>query len=346
MSTKMAQWGARRRTVSAGLPEHQQRRIPRAGERLCRVWHNVAPGQRAWRGAAWGALIALASILLVAAYSLFAAAGIERLAIGTLLFLAAIACAGGLATLAWRIFKGLPAFYVWVLACTVTTFLLLALLALPVVFGLLAFVFGVMVAASLLGAGVVVLARGSWQGVSRVRRTIAIAGLVVGGVALGWGVVWLWDDGAPAAPPPHVATPTEPLPMPNPSRQGPYSVCTLFYGSGQDRHRPEYGPDADLITSPVDGSAMAQRWTRLRTGYWGFDPEALPLNGRVWYPDGEGPFPLVLVVHGNHEMEDFSDGGYAYLGELLASRGFILASVDENFLNLSPFALNMSISLK
>jgi hypothetical protein len=32
-------------------------------------------------------------------------------------------------------------------------------------------------------------------------------------------------------------------------------------------------------------------------------------------------------------MSDFSDPGYEYLGELLASRGFILASLDENFLN-------------
>src|SRR5690606_30096297 len=32
-------------------------------------------------------------------------------------------------------------------------------------------------------------------------------------------------------------------------------------------------------------------------------------------------------------MKDFSDPGYDYLGNLLASRGFILASIDENFLN-------------
>jgi hypothetical protein len=32
-------------------------------------------------------------------------------------------------------------------------------------------------------------------------------------------------------------------------------------------------------------------------------------------------------------MKDFSDPGYAYLGELFASRGFIAVSVDENFLN-------------
>jgi hypothetical protein len=36
-------------------------------------------------------------------------------------------------------------------------------------------------------------------------------------------------------------------------------------------------------------------------------------------------------------MVEFSDPGYAYLGELLASRGFIVASVDENFLNDSLF---------
>ena len=50
-------------------------------------------------------------------------------------------------------------------------------------------------------------------------------------------------------------------------------------------------------------------------------------------PRGDGPFPLALIVHGNHSMEDYSDPGYAYLGELLASRGIIMASVDENFIN-------------
>jgi len=122
---------------------------------------------------------------------------------------------------------------------------------------------------------------------------------------------------------------------------------TLTYGSGRDRHRPEYGSDVNLVTEPVDGSALVEGWTGLRTGYWGFGPDALPLNGRVWYPAGESPFPLVLIVHGNHTMEDFSDPGYAYLGELLASRGFIVASVDENFLNLSFFSdLLMIRSLK
>jgi hypothetical protein len=41
----------------------------------------------------------------------------------------------------------------------------------------------------------------------------------------------------------------------------------------------------------------------------------------------------VLVVHGNHGMEEHSDPGYAYLGELLASRGFVTVSIDENYIN-------------
>ena len=50
-------------------------------------------------------------------------------------------------------------------------------------------------------------------------------------------------------------------------------------------------------------------------------------------PEGEGPFPLTLIVHGNHNMIDYSDDGYGYLGSLLASRRIIAVSVDENFLN-------------
>ena len=117
------------------------------------------------------------------------------------------------------------------------------------------------------------------------------------------------------------------LDAPDPSQAGRYEVATLFYGSGTDRHRPEYADQVDLATDPVDASAFLtnlsgfKAWARRQ--YWGFEPKNFPLNARVWYPQGEGPFPLVLIVHGNHKMEDFSDPGYAYLGELLASRGFI-----------------------
>jgi hypothetical protein len=125
------------------------------------------------------------------------------------------------------------------------------------------------------------------------------------------------------------------LDAPNPAKPGPHPVLTLFYGGGQDRNRPEYRDSVTLVTDPVDASKLvdlADEATRHRK-YWGFGPDSFPVNGRVWYPEGTGPFPLVLVVHGNHNPRDFSDPGYGYLGELLASRGFILASVDENFIN-------------
>lgn len=132
---------------------------------------------------------------------------------------------------------------------------------------------------------------------------------------------------------------TPSLDAPDPSQTGPYEVTSLFYGSGTDRRRPEYAQNVDLRTAPVDASALLtnpkgfKAWARRQ--YWGFEPKSLPLNARVWLPQGAGPFPLVLIVHGNHKMEEFSDPGYAYLGELLASRGFIVASIDENFLNFS-----------
>ncbi|MEK9501362.1 alpha/beta hydrolase [Gaopeijia maritima] len=125
------------------------------------------------------------------------------------------------------------------------------------------------------------------------------------------------------------------LEAPDPGQPGAYTVGTLFYGSGTDRNRPEYRDSVSIETPSVDASKLVDLGgsARERNDYWGFTPEEFPLNARVWYPEGEGPFPLALVVHGNHDMRDFSDPGYDYLGELLASRGIILASIDMNFIN-------------
>ena len=123
---------------------------------------------------------------------------------------------------------------------------------------------------------------------------------------------------------------------PNPAERGPFPVKQLFYGSGTDKQRREYRDDVTIKTKTVDVSPFATiqaAQARTRRNFWGFDLKKAPINGRVWYPDGPGPFPLALIVHGNHNWREFSDPGYGYLGELLASRGFIMASVDENFIN-------------
>jgi len=122
----------------------------------------------------------------------------------------------------------------------------------------------------------------------------------------------------------------------NPADPGPYAVKRLCYGSGTDKKRPEYGKGVAIKTKTVDVTPFATvpaAQAKRRKDFWGFDLKKAPINGRVWYPEGAGPFPLVLVVHGNHNWQEFSDPGYGYLGELLASRGFILVSVDENFIN-------------
>src|SRR5262249_54857865 len=60
---------------------------------------------------------------------------------------------------------------------------------------------------------------------------------------------------------------------------------------------------------------------------------AVPLHGVGRIPAGPGPFPLVLIVHGNHDPTQPSYPGYDYLLDLLASHCMIAVSVEEDFLN-------------
>lgn len=123
----------------------------------------------------------------------------------------------------------------------------------------------------------------------------------------------------------------------NPAAKGPFTVSTFTYGSGSDVHRDEFASGVKFKTESVNAKVILPEWKgkkkKWREQYWEFGVESFPLNGRVYMPEGEGPFPLTLIVHGNHSMIDYSDDGYGYLGELLASKGIIAVSVDQNFLN-------------
>ena len=123
----------------------------------------------------------------------------------------------------------------------------------------------------------------------------------------------------------------------DPSAKGEYEIEYFTYGAGDNPRRPEFGARRRLESRTVDASKLLPEWkgikARMRERYWGFGLDEAPLNGLVWAPVGDGPFPLALIVHGNHGMEDYSDTGYRYLGELLASRGFIAVSVDQNYIN-------------
>jgi len=174
-------------------------------------------------------------------------------------------------------------------------------------------------------------------------KILSIIFFILGSAGICLGGYGLLIKGWPCEIPENAALKSEAevsqITLQDPSKQGNYTVKYLTYGSGKDLHRDEFGENVSIVTDSVDGSPFVKNWKKfhgwVRTKYWGFNEKALPLNARVWYPDENGPFPLVLIVHGNHLDQDYSDPGYEYLGTLLASRGFIVVSVDENFLNSS-----------
>ncbi|MDH5346191.1 MAG: hypothetical protein OEW59_10540, partial [Gammaproteobacteria bacterium] len=194
---------------------------------------------------------------------------------------------------------------------------------------------------SLIGGAITSLRRG---GFTFPYQKVAFTALAVGALGILGGLYAIFSDKDSANPLlDDFALEDRTLDLPNPGLPGDYPVLTLTYGSGKDLRREEYGDAVTIAARRVDGSKLIDNWDGfsgwLRTSYWGFDATGLPLQARVWYPDGDGPFPVVLVVHGNHGMEDFSDPGYAYLGELFASRGIIFASVDQNYINSSVASL-------
>ncbi len=197
-------------------------------------------------------------------------------------------------------------------------------------------------AQAILGGTAWVVLRGGLRSASAAKRAVVVGGLVLTVAANGGAILWLAGEGEAPTPVEVSPPPADNLPAldaDNPAQPGAYAVRRLSYGSGTDLHRPAFGAEVDVQTESVDGSRILPAWSGFtadfREWYWGFGIENWPLNGRVWMPEGEGPFPLVMVVHGNHSMQEYSDPGYAYLGELLASRGFITVSVDENFINSS-----------
>ncbi len=250
--------------------------------------------------------------------------------------------------LLWAIIYALPAYFSWsvvvavLLMCVAfdtldnTTVLILAAYLLPPV--------------ALFGAGLAFYIKGRWRFTGFFRNILVGIAFLASTVALVGIGIWTFSEGEDIQIPTDASATHSVVAstLESPDEVGPYAIRTLYYGSGKDIRRPEFNSHATIITSPIDGTAFVDDWYGwagwLRTYYWGFGPDALPLNGRVYMPEGKGPFPLVVIVHGNSLMEMSSDAGYEYLGKLLASRGYIVASIDENFLNSSWHSLWQGIS--
>jgi hypothetical protein len=168
------------------------------------------------------------------------------------------------------------------------------------------------------------------------RMAAALVGVGAFAAAALW---WLAPGDAPALPPAEVRRPAAAV-QPDPDTPGPFAVGTFTYGAGGPRWRDTYAP-ADVATTPVDLAdlvdvgGVAAPLRRLALGH-GLD--AVPRNALVWHPQGDGPFPLVLIAHGNANLFVPSETGYAWLGAHLASHGFVVASIDASAFNTLPIA--------
>jgi len=300
-----------------------------------RVWTDVRPGPEARKGAVWASLAAAAVAAFIGAYYFQSGFGLWV----DFAFVFAVAALGIpllalIVALLLTILRRLPRLATGLIVAS-CVFFGLAIPLLGVIIGLVA---------ALLGATAASIFLVRFRDAALSKKIITVVLFAASLAAAVTIVVFFAIDGtdkdilrleATGSPSPPA------LSAPNPALAGSYTVKELIYGSGSDIRRPEFGKSVAFKTATVDASLFFKDFkgwkADLRRRYWGFGMDKLPLNGRVWYPDGAGPFPLALIVHGNHEMSDFSDPGYQYLGELLASRGFILASIDENFLNSGLF---------
>ncbi len=111
-------------------------------------------------------------------------------------------------------------------------------------------------------------------------------------------------------------------------QEGPYTVAELSYG-------PE--ADNDIVTDTLDFTIYDQTqeegFDAIMNAFCDYDFEQTPVKGEIWYPQGQTDCPVFFIVHGNHDSNVPSYLGYDYLGQSLASHGYVVISVDENIIN-------------
>ncbi len=309
-----------------------------------KVFSFLKPDPVIWKGAGWGLAGMVVLLMVIMGVIMMTSTGL--LVTGFLIFfftcisvLAATGIQFGL-----KLVNLIPDFYRFVLFAAIVALLNFWMGNTMARITLIAYT--VIVGSALGGVSAVLLSR-KWNALATGKKVLNLVIFISTFLGMISGFAWLFMEGIKTDPPDNAALMSAYRPahiaIQDPSKEGNYAVLELTYGSGRDKHRDEFGEKVTIRTDSVDGSRYVSNWKKLhgwaRTWYWDFDPKAMPLNARVWHPDGKGPFPLVMIVHGNHTDRDFSDTGYKYLGRLMASRGFIFASVDENFLNGSWYDL-------
>ncbi len=298
----------------------------------------IEPLSFGWNGAAIALSTLAILLILIQGKFLLDQRSLLDNTIGILIFILFVALLSGVITLLLHGVKIIPSRYIWVLFSSLIFLLFCFIGPLNVA---IPFILFVAVAVSLWGALLYKWLKGSYRNVKRNKKISVFTCLLVLTIGIGvWGY-WLIHPGEANAPEVilkqlKTSDRYDNVLLHNPAKPGSYPVKKLTYGS-PNTYREEFNQKNSLLTKTVDASDFVEKWSSIRTRTLGFGPDTMPLNGHVWYPEGKGDFPLVLIVHGNHLMTDYSDTGYEYLGNLLASRGYIVVSIDENFLNVSPY---------
>ncbi|BBF45292.1 putative secreted protein [Lachnospiraceae bacterium KM106-2] len=111
-------------------------------------------------------------------------------------------------------------------------------------------------------------------------------------------------------------------------KDGSYKVASIEYGTKRK---------GDLSSHTVSLASYIGEYKgikkQVRDLYYGYNIDHVNLKGKVWYPLHKEKCPVLFIVHGNHDMTVDSYLGYEYLGKHLASRGYVVVSVDENYCN-------------
>ena len=111
--------------------------------------------------------------------------------------------------------------------------------------------------------------------------------------------------------------------------EGPYAVSAVDYGTEEGLPSGTVNLTRYMSRESLDGLSDLQVDL-----YVDYDLSAVPLVGRIWYPEGGEDCPVLFIAHGNHVVTVDSYLGYAYLGEYLASWGYVVVSVDHNACNM------------
>lgn len=105
-------------------------------------------------------------------------------------------------------------------------------------------------------------------------------------------------------------------------------VETIYYGTGGAHALESETYDVTPFITGYEGIKE-----KLRQETLGYALSKVPLSGVIYYPVEAKNCPVVFLAHGQHSMVVDSYLGYEYLGEYLASEGYVVVSVNENALN-------------